>query len=131
MRGDESIGRYPDGNSHVITMNVPTIARANITGSYAAVVEQPAPTGISELAADTGQPSLRYVAGRLDVRCDSRHDAARVDICNLAGLSLKAYTVSLADGHAALSLDGLSSGCYIARLTDGKGHTATCKFIRK
>ena len=131
MRGDESIGRYPDGDSHVITMNVPTIARANITGSYAAVVEQPAPTGISELAADTGQPSLRYVAGRLDVRCDSRLDAARVAICNLTGLSLKAYTVSLADGHAALSLDGLSSGCYIARLTDGKGRTATCKFIRK
>ena len=49
MRGDESIGRYPDGNSNVITMNLPTIAKANIIGSYAIVVDQPEPVGISDI----------------------------------------------------------------------------------
>lgn len=41
MRSDETVGRYPDGCNNVITMNVPTIAKANITGSYATVVSQP------------------------------------------------------------------------------------------
>ena len=51
MNGDESIGRYPDGSNNVITMNVPTIAKANITGSYATVVSQPEPVGISDIMA--------------------------------------------------------------------------------
>ena len=46
MKGDETVGRYPDGTNTVITMNVPTIAKANITSSYATTVEQPAPSGI-------------------------------------------------------------------------------------
>ena len=35
MGGDETVGRYPDGSNQVMTMNVPTIARANVIGSYA------------------------------------------------------------------------------------------------
>ena len=35
MKGDETAGRYPDGCDDIFTMNVPTIAKANITSSYA------------------------------------------------------------------------------------------------
>ena len=49
MNGDETVGRYPDGSNNVITMNVPTIAKANITGSYATVVSQPKPDGIRDI----------------------------------------------------------------------------------
>jgi hypothetical protein len=35
MNADETAGRYPDGYDDVFTMNVPTIAKANITSSYA------------------------------------------------------------------------------------------------
>ena len=34
MKSDETVGRYPDGSDDVFTMNVPTIAKANITSSY-------------------------------------------------------------------------------------------------
>lgn len=51
MESDETIGRYPDGSRQVITMNVPTIAKANISGSYATTVEQPEQTGIREVIA--------------------------------------------------------------------------------
>jgi hypothetical protein len=34
MRPDETAGRFPDGTDEIFTMNIPTIARANITSSY-------------------------------------------------------------------------------------------------
>ncbi len=39
MKGDETAGRYPDGCDDIFTMNVPTIAKANVTSSYATSVE--------------------------------------------------------------------------------------------
>ena len=132
MKGDETIGRYPDGNNRVITMNVPTIAKANITGSYAVEVTQPGQTGINDLAADIPvELSLHYVAGRLVVRSSIPVAAARMDICNLAGQSLDMQTIDLNSGYAEMLLDKLAVGYYIARLSDGKGHTVTCKFIKK
>ena len=37
---DQTVGRYPDGSNQVYVMNVPTIAKANITSSYVIEVEQ-------------------------------------------------------------------------------------------
>ncbi len=34
MKGDETVGRYPDGNDRVYLMNLPTIARPNMSSSY-------------------------------------------------------------------------------------------------
>ena len=132
MRSDETIGRYPDGSSHIVTMSMPTIAKANITGSYATEVVQPDMTGIHELAVDaTMGLSLHSVANRLIVRSTLPVAATRMTICNLDGRALDTQAIDLTNGYAELSLDGLSSGCYIARLSDGNGHSATCKFIKK
>ena len=49
MKGDETVGRYPDGSNTVVTMNVPTIAKSNIAGSYAERVDQPEISGIREV----------------------------------------------------------------------------------
>ena len=51
MKSDETVGRYPDGCGSVITMNVPTIAKANITTSYATDVSQTELAGISDMMA--------------------------------------------------------------------------------
>ena len=133
MKSDETVGRYPDGSNDVITMNVPTIAKANNTSSYAVMVAQPEPlTGISDITADnTVGINIRYVAGRLILRSSIPVNTTKVDICNLAGQSLGTMTADLNNGDAELQLDGLSSGCYIARLSDGRGHTTSCKFIKK
>jgi hypothetical protein len=45
-KGDESVGRYPDGGADVYVMNIPTIEKPNLKTSYLAAVEQPAPTSI-------------------------------------------------------------------------------------
>ena len=57
MKADETVGRYPDGADDIYTMNVPTIAKTNIYSSYSLPVEQPAPTGISELDMATTESS--------------------------------------------------------------------------
>ena len=38
---DQTVGRFPDGSNNVYVMNIPTIAKANITSSYVTETEQP------------------------------------------------------------------------------------------
>ena len=133
MRGDETVGRYPDGSADIIKMNIPTIAKSNITSSYTTVVTQPDPTtGISDINADnTVGISIRYVAGRLIIRSAMPVASTKIDICNLAGQSLGTMTADLSNSYAELTLDRLPAGCFIARLSDARGHTTSCKFIKK
>ena len=130
---DQTVGRYPDGSNEVYVMNVPTIAKANITSSYVVEVEQDSTAvGISDMAANnTTGLSIRYVVDRLVIRSAVPMAATKLDFCNLAGQSLSMQTVDLSSGYAELTLEGLASGYYIARLSDGHGHTTTCKFIKK
>ena len=132
MKSDETVGRYPDGNNDVITMNVPTIAKTNISSSYAINVNQSGLTGISDMAIDnTVDISIRYTADRLTIRSTTPVPVAKINIYNLAGQSVDVQAIDLNSGYAEVSLDGLSSGCYIARLSDGNGHSTICKFIKK
>ena len=132
MKGDETVGRYPDGYQDVVTMNVPTIRKSNIASSYSNVVDQPEETGLSDLAADgTIGLSIRYLAGRLVLRSTTPIATAKMDICNLAGQKLWEQAVDLSSCHDELTLNMLPTGYYLARLTDGSGHTTTCKFIKK
>ena len=50
--GDQTVGRYPDGAADVFVMNIPTIAKANITSSYVIQVEQPYATAIQGVKTD-------------------------------------------------------------------------------
>ncbi|MBR5698611.1 MAG: lamin tail domain-containing protein [Prevotella sp.] len=131
MNSDETVGRYPDGSSNVFTMNVPTIAKTNMIGSYAVSVSQPDIDGISDLSADDSGLLISYAAGRLVIRTATPVPAATLSIYNMSGQSLQAHSIDLSSGYAELSLDRLASGCFIARLTDGIGHITTCKFIHK
>ena len=130
---DQTVGRYPDGNDKVYVMNVPTIEKANITSSYVIEVEQDSTVvGISDLAADTTAGlTIRYTSDRLVVRTTVPVATATMDICNMAGQTLSKQTIDLSSGYAELTLESLASGYYIARISDGHGHSTTCKFIKK
>lgn len=134
-RADETVGRYPDGASNVVTMNVPTIEKPNIASSYSATVEQPANTGILNLMDDvTGQLTMRYVMGRLVIHCPqgdaSSGEELSVHIVNLAGQFVTTLPASLHSGYAEVAVDELSAGVYIAEISDRHGHRTTCKFIK-
>ena len=54
---DQTVGRYPDGYHEVFVMNVPTIAKANITSSYLYDITNEQPTGIIDVTMDTRRDS--------------------------------------------------------------------------
>jgi hypothetical protein len=130
-KSDESVGRYPDGASNVIVMNVPTIAKANITSSYATVVSQPYDVGIRDTAIDaTENLGISYLQGILAIRSTSA-ERLQVRIANLAGQTVATLQTPLSGGYAEVSVEQLPAGVYIANVTDQQGRKATCKFIKR
>jgi hypothetical protein len=130
-QGNESVGRYPDGNADVFAMNIPTIAKPNILSSYAINVEQPQSAGIHDIMADaTEQISIRYAEGNLIIRSTSA-DPLQMRITNLAGQNVMALPVELTGGYAEVPVEQLPTGIFIATVTDRQGHKATCKFIKR
>ena len=130
-KGDETVGRYPDGAAEVFVMNVPTIAKSNVMSSYMTAVEQPIITGIRDLMADTADElSVRYLQGNLALRSTSS-EHLQVRIANLAGQTVITLQAQLNGGYTEVNVDQLPSGVYVAIITDQQGHKATCKFIKR
>ena len=112
-------------------MNFPTIAKANITSSYAALVDQSQGVGIRDITLDaTESISISYLQGNLAIRSTSA-DRLQVRITNLAGQTVASLQAQLSGGYAEVSTEQLPAGVYIAIATDQQGHKATCKFIKR
>ncbi|MBR4898188.1 MAG: lamin tail domain-containing protein [Prevotella sp.] len=134
---DQTVGRYPDGSDQVWVMNIPTIAKANITSSYVIEAIQNSSDGIYDMVANTTSGiSLRYVADRLVVQKetginDRSSCMVNCELSNLAGQTVQVQSINLSSGYAEVPLNGLSSGYYIARLNGVGSHTITLKFMKK
>ena len=130
-KGDESVGRYPDGASDVFVMNIPTIAKTNVMSSYLTAVQQPVITGIRDLTAYVAEElSIRYAEGHLAIRSTSA-ERPQVRIANLAGQSVVMLQPQLNGGYTEVNVEQLPAGVYVAVITDQQGHKATCKFIKR
>ena len=130
MNADQTVGCYPDGAADVIVMNVPTIARANITSSYSTVVPQ-SDTGIHDIMANATEAlSIHYAMGSLTIS-NAVSDELQVRITNLAGQTVATLPAYLSGGYAEISVEQLRPGVYIANVIDRQGHKATCKFIKR
>ena len=91
MKGNETAGRYPDGADEVFTMNVPTIAKTNITSSYV----KPSVTMLKgdvnrDGAVDVADVSavISFMAGSTDVLfeyADVNEDGA-VDVADISAI---------------------------------------------
>jgi len=125
---EETVGRYPDGGETVYKMNIPTIARPNMSSSYMTVVPQDIVNGIRSVASPANLLSLRYAARHLIVRSQSAA-SVRLGIYNLSGRQLSTAAMVLKAGRAEADCRHLAPGCYVARATDENGNTVTCKFI--
>jgi hypothetical protein len=131
-QGDQTVGRYPDGYADVFVMNIPTIAKPNITSSYVTVVNQPNEAGIHDIMADaTESLSIHYVQGKLVIQSSLMEGHLQVRIANLSGQSVMTLPVQMNSGHADISVEQLPTGVFIATITDRQGHQATCKFIKR
>jgi uncharacterized repeat protein (TIGR02543 family) len=124
-----SIGRYVDGGNTIYSMNKPTPGSRNLIGTYTTKVAEQTKTGIVQtVAAQTGGAQLTYAAGQLILR--GNITTATINIYTLSGQQITSITVNLNHGCAFIPVTMLNSGCYIAKATDGQGHTATCKFLK-
>ena len=54
---DQTVGRYPDGSKQIYVMNIPTIAKTNVTSSYLFDITNKQTTGITDITRDTRQHS--------------------------------------------------------------------------
>lgn len=125
---DQTVGRYPDGSPDVFMMNIPTIAKANITSSYVTSVEQPELTGIRDLMADITDISMSYHAGSLMIH-GTLSGEFQLKIVNLAGQAFMTIPVQPNGDYAEVSVRQLPAGVYIASINDGHGQKASCKFV--
>ena len=126
--GDQSVGRYPDGGSDVMLMNVPTIGKANRTSTYATVVEQPDRSAIAETTAGHNESTcMAYAVGQIRI-CTPYETNATLTIYTPTGLLVETSPVRLANGCTYLPVSHLSAGCYIARLVISNGMTTAIKF---
>ena len=129
-KGDESVGRYPDGSNQVYQFSMPTIGKTNLMTMYSFSIDEGALQGI-ESAASLAAKDLyvRHVMGDLIVRCEGLSAPGQVSIYQLAGQMVTRQDFNLRDGYAAIPLTGLNRGCYIAKVVLKNGSTKTCKFL--
>jgi hypothetical protein len=128
--GNTTVGRFPDGCNQIYTMTTPTINKANVLSSYAAYLYEGKATGIEQVEmAAPSELKLNHAAGNLMVRT-MKTNAVRLTIYMASGQNVLTTTVQVNDGYGSLSVESLSPGFYIAKVSDGSGRTATCKFTR-
>jgi len=129
-KGDQTVGRYPDGTDNVYVMNLPTIDKANATSSYIIAVDQPNQTGIANTTTGAESPlTAHYSLGRIVIQSTALDDLT-IRISNLAGQQVTATTLQPHSNHAEMAVSELSDGVYIATVSDKQGNTATCKFVK-
>lgn len=126
--GIESVGLYPDGSNDVYVMTTPTIAKANVINSYAAWLEQPEipDEGQRIESVATEELQLLFADNTLHI-CNAGAATATAVLYTPAGQQCLRVTAELASGHAAISLDALARGTYIASVSDSEGNVETLK----
>lgn len=131
-KGDQSVGRYPDGGNSFYVMNHPTIGQTNDLHSYDTFIGTDTGVKIEEvddikpILAKDDQISIRFAGTKLLIQ--GKAASAQLDIYSIAGLQQQSQTLNLADGSATISTNDLPSGIYIARVKASDGSESSCKF---
>ena len=132
-KGDQSVGRYPDGGNSFYVMNHPTIGQTNDLHSYDTFIGTDTGVKIEEvddikpILAKDDQISVRFAGTKLLIQ--GKAASAQLDIYSIAGLQQQSQTLNLTDGSATISTSDLPSGIYIARVKASDGSENSCKFV--
>lgn len=136
--GMETVGRFPDGGREFYRMYRPSIDGPNRMNSYTTLYVPPTITpdqgedGIEDVMASnahSGGLSLRFSAGDLVVKSEEA-PRVRLGIYTPDGKLAMQRTVEMDAPTVRVPVLPLTSGTYIARLTDGEGNTCSVKFVR-
>ena len=131
-KGDQTVGRYPDGGNSFYIMNRPTIGQNNSLHSYdkfigkdtGVIVEEP--DDIEAILAKNNQIDIRFAGTKLIIQGEAT--TVQLGIYSIAGLPQQQETINLTDGNATIAIDNLPAGVYIANVK-ANGNENSCKFI--
>jgi hypothetical protein len=135
-KGDQTVGRYPDGGNNFYIMNRPTIGQTNSLHTYdkyigkdtGIIVEEPDDI-VPILARNEDQISIRLAGTQLIIQGEAT--TATLDIYSIAGLQQQQFTIDLTSGTATVSTGDLPAGIYIANVKGSNGSKTSFKFSVK
>ena len=135
--GYESVGRFPDGTSHLYKMSRPTIDKQNTmtmltTGWQPAPIENPGDdTSIEEtMASRDGGMSIVPRRGELLIHSEDE-TLVSLQIFTLSGQMVMGTDLHMEDGRARVDIRLLAPGTYVARLTGCDGGQCATKFMQR
>ena len=134
-KGDQTVGRYPDGGNSFYIMNRPTIGQNNTLHSYdtfigkdtGVIVEKPEPDAIEPILAKNDQINIRFAGSELVI--EGAATTALLDIYTIAGQQQQRQTINLTDGKVTVAINNLPAGIYVASVKGENGSQTSCKFI--
>ena len=134
-KGDQTVGRYPDGGNSFYIMNHPTIAQTNFLHTYdkfigkdtGIIVEEPEPDAIGTILAKDNQISIRFAGSELVIQ--GGETTALLDIYTIAGQQQQSQTINLTDGKVTVAINNLPAGIYVASVKGANGNKTSCKFV--
>ena len=134
-KGDQTVGRYPDGGNSFYIMNRPTIAQTNFLHTYdkfigkdtGIIVEEPEPDAIGTILAKDNQISIRFAGSELVIQGGAT--TALLDIYTIAGQQQQSQTINLTDGKVTVAINNLPAGIYVASVKGENGNKTSCKFV--
>ncbi|MBQ8452886.1 MAG: CotH kinase family protein [Prevotella sp.] len=123
--GNSSVGRYPDGGSHIYVMHRPTIGAPNKFDSYTKLIHVDTTTDIDRTREMVSPWSLTYASQRLTL-AGPNADEARIEVYTAGGQKIITHSVVVRNDFVYVDLLNLPPGIYIARaVAAGKSLPAT------
>jgi len=132
--GTQSFGRYPDGSNDTYVMNMPTIGKANQTGSadilHVKPVDDPETNDIRSYTKE-GSITIAYVDGVINVKSED-DPISSINIYSMSGIKMEASQFSK-NGESMISVyvGSLPKGIYIATVNTKNNDECRIKFFKK
>ena len=134
-KGDQTVGRFPDGGNNLYIMNRPTIAQNNMLHSYdefigidkGVIVD--GPDAIENILAENDEIDVRFSGTELLITSSAA--TAQLDIYSAAGQHQQSLKVNLESGNASVSVGNLPAGVYVATVKASNGSKSSYKFLVK
>jgi len=130
--GEETVGRYPNGNDSIYVMTTPTIEKSNVLTTYSesyTYVDSTA-TGVRNIYISSNN-GLRIYLSAADELAVASEDSPTVElnIHTVAGQRVLSTQLRMREDHASVSTALLPPGTYVAHATDEEGNRCSIKFI--
>ncbi|MCH5175302.1 MAG: CotH kinase family protein [Prevotellaceae bacterium] len=131
--GTQTFGRYPDGANDCYVMNIPTIGKANLIGSYDTLYVAPIvpdePNAIHNTYSKQGGITIAYVDGVVNVKSEDA-PIIGVSIYSTSGMKIAAAPMMRANERfATVNVATLPKGVYVASAVTEAGDECRIKFI--